>query len=183
MDKPLLDDKNQHPTEAIIFPLIGRSKAGWRALFDHLGDAHPDFESTWRFYKDGGRWLLKTTRKSKTIFWLSVMPKHFVVTFYFGDKAEPAILESALCRPAEGRLPQRQALRQSARAQHRSPEEERRRRHPDADRDQAARQITLRGRKSELGEPQVATQVLVEYTDQPAGAAGERFHDRRPIRA
>ena len=72
MDKPLLDDKNQHPTEAIIFPLIGRSKAGWRVLFDHLVDAHPDFESTWRFYKDGGRWLLKTTRKSKTIFWLSV---------------------------------------------------------------------------------------------------------------
>ena len=99
MDKPLLDDKNQQPTEAIIFPLIGRSKAGWRALFDHLGDAHPDFESTWRFYKDGGRWLLKTTRKSKTIFWLSVMPKHFVVTFYFGDKAEPAILESALSDP------------------------------------------------------------------------------------
>ena len=99
MDKPLLDDKNQHPTEAIIFPLIGRSKAGWRALFDHLGDAHPDFESTWRFYKDGGRWLLKTTRKSKTIFWLSVMPKHFVVTFYFGDKAEPSILESALSDP------------------------------------------------------------------------------------
>ncbi len=99
MDKPLLDDQNQHPTEAIIFPLIGRSKAGWRVLFDHLGDAHPDFESTWRFYKDGGRWLLKTTRKSKTIFWLSVMPKHFVVTFYFGDKAEPAILDSALSDP------------------------------------------------------------------------------------
>lgn len=27
MDKPLLDDETQRPTEAIIFPLIGRSKA------------------------------------------------------------------------------------------------------------------------------------------------------------
>lgn len=39
---------------------------------------------------------MKVTRKKKTIFWLSVFQKDFKITFYFGDKAEPAIMDSKL---------------------------------------------------------------------------------------
>ena len=39
--------------------------------------------------------MLKVTRKSKTIFWLSIIRDAFRITFYFGDKAEPAIMDSA----------------------------------------------------------------------------------------
>ena len=31
---------------------------------------------------------MKITKKSKTIFWLSIVPDSFRITFYFGDKAE-----------------------------------------------------------------------------------------------
>ena len=92
MDKPLLDDKEQFPTEEIIFSHIGKSGIHWETLFGHIRKHHPDFTSTWRYYNDGKSWLLKTARKSKTIFWLSVMKDAFSVTFYFGDKAEPAIM-------------------------------------------------------------------------------------------
>lgn len=96
MDQLLLADKDHAPTEEIIFSHIGDSRRYWETIFGHIHKAHPSFQSEWRFYNDGKRWLLKTTRKSKTIFWLSVVPESFNVTFYFGDKAEPAILESAV---------------------------------------------------------------------------------------
>ncbi len=92
----LLDDQEQFPTDEIIFPLIGASKAQWVILFEYLQNHYPEFVSEWRYYKDGKRWLMKTVRKSKTIFWLSLVPNGFKITFYFGDKAEPAIMESSI---------------------------------------------------------------------------------------
>ena len=73
-----------------------RSKASWKKLFDYTRTNHPDFENQWRYYNDGKSWLLKVVRKSKTMFWVSVAKGFFRVTFYFGDKAEPAILESSI---------------------------------------------------------------------------------------
>jgi len=96
MDKLVLDDPKQFPTEEIVFGHIGEGKAQWETLFGHIAAEHADFESEWRFYKDGKQWLMKTVRKKKTIFWLSVVDEGFLTTFYFGDKAEPAILESNL---------------------------------------------------------------------------------------
>ena len=98
MTKPVLDNKEQVPTDEIIFGHIGEKKARWESLFSWIKSEHPDFESEWRFYKDGNSWLMKQVRKKKTIFWLSVVEGGFIVTFYFGDKAEPAILDSALSR-------------------------------------------------------------------------------------
>ena len=99
MEAPLLNDKDQVPTEEIIFSHIGKARTQWKALFGYIDDAFPDFAGEWRFYNDGKQWLLKTTRKSKTIFWTSVMRGTFTTTFYFGDKAEPAILASTLSDP------------------------------------------------------------------------------------
>jgi hypothetical protein len=96
MDEPLLTDEEQLPTDEIIFSHIGGARTYWEAVFGHVHDQHPELVSEWRYYKDGHRWLLKTVRKSKTIFWLSVVQGAFKITFYFGDKAEPAILASTL---------------------------------------------------------------------------------------
>ena len=96
MDKPVLDNQEQLTTEEVVFGHIGEAKAQWETLFAYIQSAHPDFESEWRFYRDGNRWLMKTVRKKKTIFWLSVVEGGFLTTFYFGDKAEPAILDSGL---------------------------------------------------------------------------------------
>jgi hypothetical protein len=96
MDKPLLADKEQFPTEKIIFSHIGESRIHWETIFGHIHINYPEFIGEWRYYNDGKRWLLKTTKKSKTIFWLSVVQDSFKITFYFGDKAEPVILASTI---------------------------------------------------------------------------------------
>ena len=92
MEKPILSDKNQFPTEAIIFSHIGKAKALWLGLFEYIHTNHPDFTEEWRYYNDGKSWLLKVTQKKKTIFWLSILQGSFRTTFYFGDKAEKLIM-------------------------------------------------------------------------------------------
>jgi hypothetical protein len=96
MEKPVLADKEQFPTEEIVFSHIGESRIHWETVFQHISDEYPECSSEWRFYNDGKSWLLKTTRKSKTVFWLSVKQNSFNITFYFGDKAELLIMASSI---------------------------------------------------------------------------------------
>lgn len=96
MEQVILSNKDQLPTEEIIFSHIGKSKIFWESIFEYIQSNHPDFSEQWRYYNDGKSWLLKITRKSKTILWISVIHNSFKITFYFGDKAEPTILESAI---------------------------------------------------------------------------------------
>ena len=39
---------------------------------------------------------VKNRKKLKTIFWLSIIKNSYRITFYFGDKAESAIMESSI---------------------------------------------------------------------------------------
>ena len=96
MEQHILTDKNQFPTEEVIFSHIGKSKILWESIFKYIHTNHPEFSEQWKYYNDGKCWLLKVTKKSKTIFWLSIIKNSFRITFYFGDKAEPAVLESTI---------------------------------------------------------------------------------------
>lgn len=96
MNDLVLTDKDQFPTDEVIFSHIGKTKTHWESLFKHIHSDHPDFKEEWRYYNDGKSWLMKVTQKKKTVFWATVVSKMFRITFYFGDKAEPAILSSAL---------------------------------------------------------------------------------------
>ena len=96
MEQPVFTDKNQFPTEELIFSHIGKSRALWLLLFEAIHRDHPDFTEQWRYYLDGKRWLLKVSRKAKTIFWLSIVEGSFRTTFYFTEKAEQAISRSSL---------------------------------------------------------------------------------------
>jgi hypothetical protein len=96
MDTPVLTDKGQFPTDAVVTSHLGKSKALWVAFFDHLHAVHADVLEEWRYYADGKSWLLKLTRKSKTVCWISVVEGAFRITFYFTDKAAPAIAASAI---------------------------------------------------------------------------------------
>lgn len=96
MDHVILSDKNQIPTEEIIFSHIGKSKVIWESIFKYIHVNHPDFTEQWRYYNDGKSWLMKVTKKTNTIFWLSIIPKSFTITFYFGDKAEQSIMKSTI---------------------------------------------------------------------------------------
>jgi len=73
MEPPVLSDKTQYPTEEVIYSHIGKSKALWLSLFEFIRANHSDFSEQWKYYNDGKSWLLKVSRKAKTIFWLSVI--------------------------------------------------------------------------------------------------------------
>ena len=96
MDKPVLSNKDQFPTEDIIFSHIAEKKLLWTALFNMIHSDYPDLTEEWRYYNDGKSWLLKVTRKKKTIFWLGVYTGYFKITFYFTDKVEQDIENSHL---------------------------------------------------------------------------------------
>jgi hypothetical protein len=96
MEAPLLSDKNQYPSEDVIFFHIGKTKTLWLSFFKWIHSQYPDISEEWRYYLDGKSWLLKATQKKKTIFWLSIVKDSFRTTFYFGDKAEETIKNSAL---------------------------------------------------------------------------------------
>jgi len=96
MEPPILTDKIIFPTEEIIFLHIGKTKVLWNSLFEYLHAELPDLTEEWRYYNDGKSWLLKVTKKAKTIFWLSVQEGSFRITFYFTDRAEKAIIGSSI---------------------------------------------------------------------------------------
>ncbi len=91
MRQPILKDPDQYPTESVIHSRIGDAKPLWIAFFEYIHQTHPDFSQEWRYYKDGKNWLLKVVRKSKTVFWTSIVEDAFRITFYFTDKVEEAI--------------------------------------------------------------------------------------------
>jgi hypothetical protein len=98
MDQPVLGDKNHFPAEEIIFSHLGKTKVLWQSFFEYLHAEHPDLSEEWRYYNDGKSWLMKVTRKSKTIFWLSIIPGAFRTTFYFTDKAADLIAGSFISK-------------------------------------------------------------------------------------
>ncbi len=96
MEQHVLADENLYPTEEVIFEHIGNSKILWESFFEYIHTNYPDLNTQWRYYKDGKNWLMKVTRKSKTIFWLSLVEDTFRITFYFTDKAKEAIRNSSI---------------------------------------------------------------------------------------
>ncbi len=94
METPVLSDRNQFPSDEVIFSHIGKAKSLWLAFFEFIRTEHPDFAADWKYYNDGKSWLLKVSRKKKTIFWLSVRQDSFRTTFYFTDRAEEKIMAS-----------------------------------------------------------------------------------------
>ncbi|MBU0473550.1 MAG: DUF3788 domain-containing protein [Bacteroidetes bacterium] len=80
----------------MIFSHIGSTKKQWNSIYDYIYIEYSQFSELWRYYIDGKGCLLKVTKKTKTIFWLSIIPNSFRIAFYFGDKAEQAIMESTI---------------------------------------------------------------------------------------
>jgi hypothetical protein len=96
MEKPVLTDRTQYPTDEVIFSHLGRRQALWEALFAFLRAEHPECTTEWRYYTDGNSWLLKASRGKKTVFWLSLTGVTFRITAYFTDRANDAVRASAL---------------------------------------------------------------------------------------
>ncbi len=96
MEVPVLTDKNQYPTEEVIYSHIGKGKVLWLSLFEYIHANHADFSEEWRYYNDGKSWLFKVSRKKKTVFWLSIAKDAFRTTFYLNDRAKKTVADSSL---------------------------------------------------------------------------------------
>ncbi len=94
MDKPVLGDRNQYPADEVILSRLGGSGNLWTSFFKALDEEHADFSREWRYYNDGKSWLMKVQHKKKTVFWLSLIPGSFRITFYFTDRAVDAVGKS-----------------------------------------------------------------------------------------
>lgn len=96
MEAVILNDKSIEPTNELIFSIIGDKKILWEQTLSYLYDNNTAISEKWKYYNDGKSWLFRTLKKNKTIFWIKVLEDTFRVAFWFGDKLEPAILESNL---------------------------------------------------------------------------------------
>ncbi len=96
MEPIVLTDSNIQPTDELIFGIIGENSVYWEKLVEYLYEKHLNITEEWRYYNDGKSWLYKAVRKKQTLYWIGVINDTFRVTFWFGDKAEPVIIESTL---------------------------------------------------------------------------------------
>ena len=67
----------------------------WFSIYETLAEtlSKPPYviSPEWRFYKDGGAWLCKMTRKKKTVFWISAWKEFLKCGFYFTQKSGDGI--------------------------------------------------------------------------------------------
>jgi hypothetical protein len=96
MEIPILINKDIFPTDEVIFSHLGKSKFLWQSIFEYIHENYNDFLEQWKYYNDGKSWLLKVSKKSKTIFWVSILKDSFRMTFYFTDRAEQDIMNSPI---------------------------------------------------------------------------------------
>jgi hypothetical protein len=92
VERPVLDDPEVFPDDAVLARVLGRAKRVWDTFESRLRSELDGTSVEWRYYKDGKAWLGKATRGKQTIGWISVGRANFKVTFYFNAKSEPALL-------------------------------------------------------------------------------------------
>ncbi len=96
MASPHFTDERRRPTGKDVLLALGPAARSWTELFERLRAEHPDLDEVWRFYGDAKSWLLKVTRRSKTVCWVSVEQGTFRVAFYFPERLSAALLASDL---------------------------------------------------------------------------------------
>ncbi len=75
---------------------LGRWFSIYQTLTETLSKNPYDTSPEWRFYKDGGAWLCKMTRKKKTVFWLSAWKQFLKCGFYFTQKTGAGIADLSI---------------------------------------------------------------------------------------
>ena len=96
MDTHVLTDPKIFPTDEIIAGTLGKASAHWQKFFEELHTEHPELATEWRYFNDGKAWLMKITRKKKTVVWLGVYAGYFRISSYLTEKARDAVNASDL---------------------------------------------------------------------------------------
>jgi hypothetical protein len=97
MESAFLNDKSTKPNDDIIYSLIGDTELIWKQTFSYLFGTNNDISVNWKYSDCGKYWVCIVLKKKNTIFRLRLLRKNsFNLVFPFGDKLEPAILQSNL---------------------------------------------------------------------------------------
>jgi phage terminase large subunit-like protein len=91
MDKMLLNDKNEYPSDAVLAKCLGKTKAVWDEFVARSGAVSGLALLDWRFYNDGKTWLTRLMFRKKTVCWISVWDEYFKTAFYFTEKSDSDI--------------------------------------------------------------------------------------------
>jgi hypothetical protein len=92
MEKPLLNNPTQLPSEAVLKSVLGSAFDAYSSLMTRIAEPEFALVPEWNYYRDGGAWLCKVQFKKKTVFWLSVWDNYFRVVFYFTEKTVDGLL-------------------------------------------------------------------------------------------
>ena len=90
-DDRLLRDPDVFPTAEVLEGTLGEIYPVLSEFLITVGSDRFSFVPEWRYYKDGGGWLCKVTRKKKTVAWLSVWSGHIKLALYFTEKSGAGI--------------------------------------------------------------------------------------------
>ncbi|MBK8477808.1 MAG: DUF3788 family protein [Opitutaceae bacterium] len=75
---------------------LGRWFSIYETLTETLSTPPYDISPEWRFYRDGGAWICKMTRKEKTVFWISVWKQFLNCGFYFTQRSGDGISDLSI---------------------------------------------------------------------------------------
>ena len=92
----MLQDPEVSLTPQVLKSTLGKLYAVYEKLVATMESEPFNATPEWRFYKDGGAWLCKITRKKKTIFWLSAWKSHLKTAFYFTEKTGEGIADLSI---------------------------------------------------------------------------------------
>ena len=87
----LLTSSDLDLTSATLKSALGRWFPIYETLTETLSQPPYDISPQWRFYKDGGAWLCKMSRKKETVFWISAWKPFLKCGFYFSQKSGEGI--------------------------------------------------------------------------------------------
>ena len=96
MDSIVLSDKAVKPNDEIIFSIIGEKDLLWKQTFSFLYDNSKDISVEWKYSDCGKEWFCQALKKKKSLFWIKIVKDSFRISFCFGDKLEPIVLQSGL---------------------------------------------------------------------------------------
>jgi len=87
----LLTAADVAPTPDVLERELGDLFLLYERLTARLESHDVDVRPEWRYYRDGGAWLCKMTRRTKTVFWLSAWRSRLQVAFYFTARSGDGI--------------------------------------------------------------------------------------------
>jgi hypothetical protein len=97
MEQAILNDQLLFPNDDLIFSIIGEAELLWKQTFSYLFDTNKDITVNWKYSVCGKEWYCFVCKKKKTVCCIQIQKRNaFSIGFPFGDKLEPAILQSKL---------------------------------------------------------------------------------------